>query len=1527
MKVFIVFLTLMLATEILFSQTTDSLTFSEVMFSADSTNCEFIEIYNYSKTQQYNLRGIKIRYDTRTRDSLIVISDSILKPNSYAIILEGDYPFSTNHYVFPENIPILITEDNNFGSSGMANSEDKIIKLISVNGDTISTYQYSANNNVGFSDEKYLMIHDNSTENWKNSSVWKGTPGKMNSISPLNYDLFLHSIFQLFQNPSLIDTLHFRIQIKNIGLENNHNSSLKCYFDENKDSLFSENEIFSILPFDELLFQDSTFLSIYFPLSDSGNHFFYFTIFDENDENLQNNSAFWGEQVSLKVAKFQDVVINEIMYLPITDEPEWLEIYNNSDFTINLKNWRIWDRSSSKIISDENLFLEKNKYLVIAKDNTIQDFYEIPSELLILEFPSLNNTDEELKITNENGTLIDTIYYESNWNTENFSLERKDSHIFLISQQNWLSCENTFRGTPGYINSATQKDFDVKIENFQIIDEFPFYNTEISFVANIVNSGKEEINGNLKLFIDNNFDLLPDTQIGEQLFILQSLETSEIQFNNSFVLQNEVNILLYAECELDQDTTNNKSFLRIFPSYPKSSVIINEVKFLTENDEPEWLEVQNISDFSINLKNWQISDLLNSPSLVGLSDSDLTISPNQLLVISDDSLIFDFYFHIPAQLKVIKIPNLNNSEDGIRLFDANNNLIDSVYFKDNWAKYGFSFEKINPTISDFDSTNWGISSDFETATPGRKNSLSQREFDAAIDTFFVSSNNLMINSQISFSAVITNLGKNPISLNLILSNNNATLYEQALTLSVDESKEINFTNIFQIQTETNFKLAILSNQDEDSTNNQQSITIFPSYPKSSVIINEVKFLTENDEPEWLEVQNISDFSINLKNWQISDLLNSPSLVGLSDSDLTISPNQLLVISDDSLIFDFYFHIPAQLKVIKIPNLNNSEDGIRLFDANNNLIDSVYFKDNWAKYGFSFEKINPTISDFDSTNWGISSDFETATPGKVNSLTQKVHDLGITNLQISPEFPNYNEFIELEVTIRNFGSSLTEQSELQISWQTASEQLFTTNAISQLNPSDSIIILVTSPLSLIDSLNILTKINYSLDEDTSQNYSQILLSPGIDKSSLLINEFYAISSSNETEWIEIYNNSNFSYPINWIFLADSSKRNSPQNLNSSKLFAPNSFMIFATDTSLFYEKYGKLTNVHQVDFGSLSNRRDIIYLFDYRGNLVDSVIYNSNLTPKKSIERIDSVNHPFYNYWLVCIDSIGATPNLKNSVNKCSPSQYNAIKINEIMYEPGNSSSEYVEIANISENKINIGGWKIKIGDETLSLSQFEYYLEPHNYFVIASDSSIFNNFDEIGPIYILNQDLSLSNNGERLRIYDAFTNSIDSINYSPNWHNSEFLSKQNISLEKINPKFESDIASNWSSSVNILGGTPGKQNSIFTDLPISSSQITINPNPFSPDNDGFEDYTIISYQLKNNLSKIRIRIFDSKGRLVRTIIENTIVGNDGNIVFDGKNDSNNFLKMGIYILLFEEIDGNNKLLNVYKKPFVVARKL
>jgi hypothetical protein len=107
----------------------------------------------------------------------------------------------------------------------------------------------------------------------------------------------------------------------------------------------------------------------------------------------------------------------------------------------------------------------------------------------------------------------------------------------------------------------------------------------------------------------------------------------------------------------------------------------------------------------------------------------------------------------------------------------------------------------------------------------------------------------------------------------------------------------------------------------------------------------------------------------------------------------------------------------------------------------------------------------------------------------------------------------------------------------------------------------------------------------------------------------------------------------------------------------------------------------------------------------------------------------------------------------------------------------------------------------------------------------------------------------------------------------------------------------------------------------------NNSSISVNPNPFSPDNDGFEDCTIINYSLKIPFSQVNIKIYDSRGRLVRVLANNMASGSTSSVIFNGLGDDGLPLRMGIYIIFLEalnNITGQNEIL---KTTVVVARKL
>jgi len=120
---------------------------------------------------------------------------------------------------------------------------------------------------------------------------------------------------------------------------------------------------------------------------------------------------------------------------------------------------------------------------------------------------------------------------------------------------------------------------------------------------------------------------------------------------------------------------------------------------------------------------------------------------------------------------------------------------------------------------------------------------------------------------------------------------------------------------------------------------------------------------------------------------------------------------------------------------------------------------------------------------------------------------------------------------------------------------------------------------------------------------------------------------------------------------------------------------------------------------------------------------------------------------------------------------------------------------------------------------------------------------------------------------------------------------------------------------------------PGAINSIYMDNKNTTADLSISPNPFSPDNDGYEDVTIINYKFNFPLSSIVFKIFDSKGRLVKTMFSDRHSEAEGSIMYDGNGDDNIPLRMGIYILLAEGKDSITGKSRILKTAIVIARRL
>jgi hypothetical protein len=282
----------------------------------------------------------------------------------------------------------------------------------------------------------------------------------------------------------------------------------------------------------------------------------------------------------------------------------------------------------------------------------------------------------------------------------------------------------------------------------------------------------------------------------------------------------------------------------------------------------------------------------------------------------------------------------------------------------------------------------------------------------------------------------------------------------------------------------------------------------------------------------------------------------------------------------------------------------------------------------------------------------------------------------------------------------------------------------------------------------------------------------------------------------------------------------------------------------------------------------------------------------------------------------------------------------ALVINEMMFDPLPGQNEWVEFYHRGTIPVDIARWKFTdrptaSGANTFIVTASSRIIQPGDFVVVAAETSILSIFPYLRSpstnthLFILNRSggFSLNNDGDDVVLLDATGRAIDSVSYSSSWHHPDVTDTKGRSLERINPNLDSNDRRNWSTSPVAAGGTPGRANAIYTTSLPSNASISINPNPFSPDGDGFEDFCIIRYSLPLTTSLIRISIFDIKGRLLRTLANSELSGPQGEIVWDGLDDAKQRVRIGPYVVFIEAIDSQGGTIATARAVAVVATKL
>lgn len=187
-----------------------------------------------------------------------------------------------------------------------------------------------------------------------------------------------------------------------------------------------------------------------------------------------------------------DIVINEILFNPISPGVDYLELYNRSDKVIDLKEIMFGtiketfpnpaDTTLKEICADSRIMLP-HSYILLSLDQEIVRYqYDVEEDNNFLDvesFPSLPNEEGHVIICDKGRTTIDEMKYSDKMHydllsiTQGVALERISTENPSLDENNWHSASFNFNyGTPGYRNSMAKDDVVNNNENeIKIIPE------------------------------------------------------------------------------------------------------------------------------------------------------------------------------------------------------------------------------------------------------------------------------------------------------------------------------------------------------------------------------------------------------------------------------------------------------------------------------------------------------------------------------------------------------------------------------------------------------------------------------------------------------------------------------------------------------------------------------------------------------------------------------------------------------------------------------------------------------------------------------------------------------------------------------------------------------------------------------------------------------------------------------------------------------------------------------------------------
>ncbi len=445
----------------------------------------------------------------------------------------------------------------------------------------------------------------------------------------------------------------------------------------------------------------------------------------------------------------------------------------------------------------------------------------------------------------------------------------------------------------------------------------------------------------------------------------------------------------------------------------------------------EFLELTNISDRSINLDKWKISDGNSIATIAG----PFLLQADSQVIICPRAFIHSFNA-FGAAIGVSAFPSLDNTGDVIVLISPEGKTVHAISYKPEWYRNqlkqegGWSLEMIDLRMPCKESENWVASIADKGGTPGKMNSVNAVAPDKSppillrsytIDSITVAAVfNESLDSTISVNPQRYEIGPGigrPFSVSLA-----APLFKEAL---LRLSTPLERTQVYFLRVKESTDCAGNTSQDQGEVK-----TGIPLPPIDGQLrINEILFDPRPGGVDYVELFNRGPGILNLQNIYIGNQRNGPagSLKKCSESPFLLFPGEFYALTENSDIVEREYIVKDRQHILSLPEMPSYPDDqglVMIMDSQGKELDLFTYKDDYHfpllanREGVSLERINPASLSQDPANWqSAATDAGYGTPGYVNSQFRQEDpvegEINISPLTFSPDQDGHDDQLTIQ----------------------------------------------------------------------------------------------------------------------------------------------------------------------------------------------------------------------------------------------------------------------------------------------------------------------------------------------------------------------------------------------------------------------------------------------------------------------------------------------------------------------------------